>query len=184
MSNPAEDYSAYASAGHNSNQDFPEITKLAEAQHHAELTVDGLEAQLKVAKETLRLIAEQKLPELMDSLGIATYSTKTGISVEIKENIRASLNVENRPRGYEWLEKNGFGGLIKSKVVVDFKRDEIDKANEFVEKLREENRIAALERKVEPMTLTAFIKEQLVGGKDVPLDIFGVYRQRVAKIEV
>ena len=51
-------------------------------------------------------------------------------------------------------------------------------------KCSDQNRAANLERKVEPMTLQAFIKEHLAAGKDIPLDIFGVYRQRIAKVEV
>lgn len=179
-----EDYSAYATSGHNQPEEIEEITRLAEAQHKAALRVEVLEAELADAKEDYRDISERQLPEKMDTLGLPMFETATGISVKIKEKVRGSLNAENRPKGHAWLEANGFGGMIKSNVVVPFKRDQIDEANELVSRLQKENRQSVLERKVEASTLAAFIREQLAAGKDIPLDTFSVFRQRVAEVEV
>lgn len=176
------DYSAYI--GHNQFKDLPEIIQLAEAQHEAQKKVDRLESDLKTAKEELRHISEKRLPEVMDNLGLTTYSTKSGISVEVVEKIRASLPVENRSKAYAWLEDNNFGGMIKSSVIVSFKRDQLEEANKLVKELVSAHRPASLERKVEAPTLTAFVKEQLSQGKDIPLDIFGVFRQRESVVEI
>lgn len=179
------DYSEYVGVGHNKPTDVPEITKLAEKQHAAQIKVDKIEAELKTANEELKELCEKLLPDAMDRAGLTTYGTTTGISVEVQEKIRASLAVENRPKGFAWLEENGFGGIIKSNVVVAFKRDELEEATELVDRIRsEEQRPANLDRKVEPATLTAFVKEQLEQGKELPLDIFGVFRQRIAKVEI
>ncbi len=183
MSTSDYDYSAYAGTGHNS-KDFPEITKLAEAQHAAQVKVENLGNLLHEAKEELRDIAERKLPAKMDELGLSEYKTTSGVFVQVKEKIRASLAVENRPKGFAWLEENGFGGMIKSSVVVGFKRDQLPEANELVDSLRSEGKLANLERKVEPATLTAFVKEQLMLGKDIPLEVFGVFRQRESIVEL
>lgn len=174
------DYSQYIGVGHNNS---PEITLLAETQLKLQEKVEKLEEDLKKAKENLREYSEKLLPEKMEELGFTEFTTSSGISVQVKEVIRASLSVENRPKGHRWLEENGFGGIIKSTVIVPYNRDEIQQANALVEELKLRQRLAGLERKVEPMTLVAFIKEQLAQGKDIPLDIFGVLRQRVAKIE-
>ena len=37
---------------------------------------------------------------------------------------------------------------------------------------------------VHPSTLAAFVREKLREGEELPLDLFGVHRQRIAKIEV
>lgn len=184
MTDAKYDYSAFVGVGHNSENELTELSKLAEAQHAAEVKVDRIEADLKIAQEELRVIAEKKIPEKMEALGLSTYSTNTGIHVKIAEKIRASLAVENRPKGYAWLEENGFGGMIKSQAVIAFKRDQLEEANEFVDALRKAGKLANLERKVEPATLTAFVKEQLSQGKELPLEVFGVFRQRIAKVEV
>jgi hypothetical protein len=180
-----DDYSAFVGIGHNQPSELLEIAKLAEKQHAAQEKVEKLEEELKDAKEELRNLAERALPNKMDELGISEYTTTSGVRVEVGEKIRATLSPENRPKGFTWLEENGYGGMIKSEVVVAFGRNEIEEANALVDELRSDHqRLANLERKVEPSTLTAFIKEQLRQGRDIPLDVFGVFRQRIAKVEV
>lgn len=178
------DYSAYVGMGHNQPTDIPEINRLAELQHKIQLRTSKLESDLKSEQEELRNVAEKLLPEAMENLGLSTYTTTTGISVQVKEKIRGALPVENRPKGFDWLEKNGFGGLIESEVVIPFKRDELEEANKLVEELRDKGKIAVLERNVHHARLDSFIREQLAQGAELPLDIFGVFRQRIAKVEV
>lgn len=179
-----EDYSGYVNPGHNRPQSIEEVTKLAEKQVEAQDKVEFLTGQLSEAKEELRKIAEEFLPEKMEELGLNTFSTSDGKHrVEIVEKVRGSLPVENRPKGMLWLEANGFSGMIKSKVIVEFPRDQLPEANKLVEELRLQDKTAVVERKIEPQTLDAFIREQLSQGKEIPLNIFGVYRQRIAKVE-
>lgn len=176
------DYSEFAGMGHNQPKDLIEVAKLAEEQYTLQVEVLKLEAKLEETKESLRIIAERKIPEKMEELGLADYTTTTGIRVEVKEKIRGSLPVENRPKGFDWLEKNGFGGLIESEIIIGFRRDQLEEAKKLVDTLILENRAASLERNVHHARLDGFIREQLAQGKDIPLDIFGVFRQRIAKV--
>jgi hypothetical protein len=178
------DYSAFIGMGHNQPSELLEITKLADAQYAAQTKVDKLEEDLKGAKEDLRILAEQKLPEAMENAGISEYTTVDGVHVEVKEKVRGSLPAENKAKGYQWCENAGFAGLIESKVVAPFGREELEEANLLVQELQQKGRIAVLERSIHHSRLDAFIREQLAQGKDIPLDIFNVYRQRVAKVEV
>lgn len=180
--NKSYDYSAYL--GHNRPTDISELSKLAESQHAAQVKVDNLTAQLKLAQDELKELAEKIVPEKMEEFGLSDYTTTTGIRIEVKEKIRGSLPAENREKGFNWLETKGFGGLIKTEVLIPFKRGQLDEANKLAEKLREENHIVGVERDVHHSTLDAFIREQLAQGNDIPLDIFGVFRQRIAKVEI
>jgi hypothetical protein len=69
-------------------------------------------------------------------------------------------------------------------VVVAFGRKQIEEAQELVDKLRALGKLANLEKNVHHSTLDAFIREQLAEGKDIPLDIFSVDRNRVAKVTI
>lgn len=178
------DYSAFVSVGHNQpEEELTKITKLAEKQLQCEKNIAQIEDKLVAAKQEWSDIAEKQLPEIMDRLGLTEFRTKSGIRVEVDEKVRCSLSKENKPKAHDWLEKNGYGGIIKSAVVVGFSRNEIKEANELISELKSRKRIAVLERKVEPATLTAFVKTQLEEGKNIPVDIFGVFRQRSSKIE-
>lgn len=174
----------YAPEGHNQPKDLPEITKLAHKQHGLECEIDVLEETSKDLKDALKQIQEFQLPAAMENAGISSYATQDGIKVKIEDKVQASLKVENRPKGFAWLEDNGYGHLIKTKVVINFDRGEMDEANDLVNDLRKEGFVANVERKVEPMTLMSFIKEQLELGRDIPLEIFSVYKHRSAKVKV
>ncbi len=178
-----EDYSAYMGVGHNQPKDMLEIAKLANAQYEKSCEIEKLEDALEKAKEEFRKLAEEKLPPKMEELGIQEYTTTEGIHVKVKEEIRGGLPEEKRAQGFKWLEDKGHEALIKSEVVVAFPRKELDKAKKLVEDLRKDDFIVSLERSVHFQTMQAFIKEQMLEGKDIPLDIFKVFRQRVAKVE-
>ncbi len=180
-----EDYSAYIGIGHNSSPDeLLEVTKLAEEQHAIQDKIAILENGLKLAQIELKNVAENRLPEAMEKLGLSTFTTASGISVEVNEKIRCSLPTENRPKGIAWLEEQKLDPIIKSEVVVAFGRNQLEEAKTLLAQLRADNKIANLERTVHHSTLDSVLRERLANGQDVPQDIFGVYRQRVAKVEV
>jgi hypothetical protein len=181
MAEAAHDYSAYM--GSADEQALDKLNVLAEEQHLAEKEVLACEEALKAAQVKLRDIAEHKLPEYMDSLGLEIFKTKKGLMVNIKEKVRASISADNKPKAFSWMEGNGFGGLIKRTVIVGFGRDQSAQAKELTDKLKEEYPTTSFEQKVETSTLQAFVREQLAAGSDIPVDIFGVFRQRISVIE-
>jgi len=159
------------------------VTKLMTAQK----AVADAEDVLKKAQDAERTLREHDLPEFMDKLGMEEFTTKSGLKIKIKTKIRASIG-NRKVAAYAWLEKNGYGNLIKRTVKVAFNRDQGDEAEELMKTLRDdpESRFAgvAQDLKVEAATLTSFVKEQLEAGKDIPQDIFGVFEQKSAMIEI
>jgi hypothetical protein len=162
------------------------ISALAAEQKAAEATVARLEEELKEAQRALQDIAERRLPELMDAAESALYTSKDGIRVEIKENIRGSIKKGNEAEAFAWLEEHGHGDLIKREFKILFSKDEEVWAKKFEADLRKRKKALNLElkRSVAPPTLGAFVREELEKGTDVPLTTLGVYRQRVAKVTV
>ncbi len=164
--------------------ELSQLTQLAEQQAFAQAKVADLEAQLNKAREELRDIAERQLPELMDQIGIGEFKTTTGLKIKIDETIRASIPKAKAQLALAWLKNNGHGSLIKRVVSVSFGRGEDEQAEQLVKKLNEELHIEAEDSaSVHPSTLAAFVREKLRNGEEIPLDLFGVHRQRVSKIE-
>lgn len=174
------DYVQHQTAG----GELSQLTQLAEQQAAAQSKVADLEAQLNKAREELRDIAERQVPELMDRIGIGEFKTTTGLKIKIDETIRASIPKANAPLAFAWLKNNGHGSLIKRVVSVSFGRGEDEQAEQLVKKLNDELHFEAEDSaSVHPSTLAAFVREKLRNGEEIPLDLFGVHRQRVAKIE-
>jgi hypothetical protein len=55
-------------------------------------------------------------------------------------------------------------------------------AKQLVDELQQKGHNVKQAEKVEPMTLKAFVKEQIQKGKNVPSDLFGVYIANKTKI--
>lgn len=158
----------------------------ARAQKDAELEVARLTTELSVANERLREISEEKLPELMDELGIPSFSTTDGMKITVREVIRASLGRtdEEKARAIKWLEDNGHGAIVKRTVEIPFMRDQETQAMELRKDLKEKGYPVSFDRRVENSTLRAFVTECLEAGEDIPLDIIKVHRDRRTKVEL
>lgn len=169
-----------------SNNLVKTLTDLAQEQVAAEALVASLEQQLADAKEKLREIREGRLPAVMDEIDLGSYSTKGGIEIEIKEAIRGSIPKATESEAFQWLEDNDNANLIKRQFVIEFGKDEEKWANKFEADLKKRKRQLAVARKkaVNPQTLQAFVRTKLSEGVDFPMKLFGVYRQRFAKVTV
>lgn len=156
------------------------LNQLAEEQLAKEKVVKKCEEALQKARNELKEVAEDRLPSLMDELRLRTFTTMSGATIEVSENIRTSLPPENKPRAFAWLEQEGLSALIEKTVKVAFGRNEDDKANALVSKLEEDGLVAAFDKSIAPATMAKVLKDRLAEGKKVPLDIFKVFRQRQA----
>lgn len=178
----SEDYSAYAPTA-TSTGELAELTRLAEAQAAAEAEVARLEAELTKARETARDYAERQVPELMDRIGMEEFKTASGLKIKVDETIRASITAANGPAAFAWLREHNHAALIKREVKVAFGKGEDEKADSLIKDLEDRGLIAEEKTAVHPSTLAAFVRENLREGREIPLDLLGVHRQRVSKIK-
>lgn len=159
------------------------LQQLIDQQAKAEAVVADLEAQLSKARESVKDLAERQVPELMDQIGITEFKTTTGLNVGIDETIRASIPKAKAPLAFAWLKQHDHAAMIKRTVSLSFGKGEDDKANNFCESLDSQSLEYDDKAAVHPATLSAFVREKLENGEEIPLDLFGVFRQRVAKIK-
>ena len=162
--------------------DLIQLQDLAEQQSRAEAKVARIEAELASAREELKDIAERQLPELMDQVGLETFKTRSGLVIHVQETIRASIPRANAARAFAWLKANGHEAMIKRTVSVEFGKGEDERAEALRAALAREYEVED-KASVHPSTLAAFVREKLRDGEEVPLELFGVHRQRVSKID-
>lgn len=151
-----------------------EVSALGHALLSAEKSVTEAERKLKEAKEVARALREESLPSAMQELGLSAFSLDSGEKVSIKQDVFVSISQEKREEALAWLEAHGFGGLIKSDVELHFGKAELKKMESAVELLESGGFDPEVSRSVHPMTLKAFVREQLEAGTaDFPLELFG-----------
>jgi len=144
--------------------------------------VSALEDQLKKKKEQELKLSEQDIPNLMQKAGAASIKLTDGTAVEIKPYYGARIPASRTEEAFDWLRENNFADLIKNNVTLTFGRNEDNMAKSLVDDLRNKGHNVKQAEKVEPMTLKAFVREQIEKGKDVPADLFGVYVATRTKI--
>ncbi len=164
------------------------IEGLAQEQLDAEAMVATLEERLAEAKMAALSIREHKLPDLLDSadLGESTITTPAGHIIKMGEAIRGSIPKGKEQPAFDWLEDNKNGRLIKRTFIIEFGKGDEAWANKFERDCARRKRTLNLKRKqgVHPQTLQAFVRQQLDEGVAIPMDVFGVYRQRFASVKV
>lgn len=143
--------------------------RLAELLIAQRATVESLEAQLAAAKADLTRIEQEDLPDLMMELELKSFKMENGASVDIVADVTCGITEEKRAAAHAWLTEKGFGGLIKTDVIVTFGKGEQAAAQECAAAVG-----GTLKEAVHPATLKSFIKEQLAAGAPVPFDLFAV----------
>jgi len=183
------DYSRYAgstdSVGAEDNTDdvLGRITVAAEEMKDLDKAIAEAELNLKKLAGRRNEIATERLPELMDSVGLTEVKTRSGLPVKIVNVLHTSIAKARKPLAIAWLDKNGHGGMVRRNVVIDFDKtqeEEVEKLLRLIGKGWPNNRV---ELDVNGATVKAFVKARLEAGEEIPLDVFGVHQQREAQIK-
>jgi len=136
-----------------------------------------------VVKEKHRRISEEQLPEALQEAGVSEFKLKDGTKVSTSTYYSARITPDNKEEAFKWLRENRFADLIKNTVSVSFGRDEDDSARELREELTRNRYTTAQKQWVEPMTLKAFVREQVEKGTDLPYETFNIYIGQKSKIK-
>ena len=162
--------------------DLAHLQELAELQFAAEQEIVRLEDDLRIAKQELRILSEQTIPDAMEELDILEFKTATGMSISVGRSL--SVGKLTNPAALRWLEENGHAGMIKSDISVPFSRGDKDDAAALVAKLQEDGLAPRMQEHVHAQTIKSFLRSQLEEGAAIDLTMFGAYERPVAKIKL
>lgn len=159
-----------------------DMASLARALVDADAAVEDADQALKDAKERARVLREETIPSAMQELGLEELKLATGQKLSVKQEVYASIPAANKQAAFQWLNDNGFGGLIKIEVDASFGKGEQDAAMALYQELNSRGLTASFGQGVHAQTLKAFLKEQLAQGTNIPLDLFGARPVWTAKL--
>lgn len=178
------DYSKFKAADGPGDNILTQLSFAAQQVLDKEAEIAKLEADLEAAKKEYRELTWFTLPKMMEEAEMEEVVAKNGARIEVGEDIRAGITKANETKAFDWLEKNNQEGMIKRQFTIEFARDEDSWADKFERDLRQRKKPLNVKRKksVNPQTLSAWVRGELKDGKELPLDLLGVFRQRVAKV--
>ena len=165
------------------DNDLQGIAKMARRAKSLEKEIEDYETELKQRKEQYRKLTEEVIPEALTSLGMKSFKMEDGSSIEIKAFYSASITEAKRSEAFQWLREHGFDDIIKNTVSVRFGRGEEALCAKAVATLRDAGYPVEQAEKVEPMTLKAWVKEQVEKGREFPSELFGAYIGQKATIK-
>jgi len=158
------------------------VSELANQQVMLQQRVEELEQDLKIAKEDLRKVSEQDLPEALNESGLSEIRLQDGTKITVTDFVSAYISKERESEAFGWLEDHGYADIIKHEVTVRFNKDEDTKAHETVDALRARGLIPTDKKSVHASTLKAWAKEQTQKGVDIPEQLFGIFIGSKTKI--
>lgn len=152
-----------------------QLSELCDEQLLLSKNIQTAEDLLKSLKQSLIAVSEQKIPDLMSELGLKTITLTDGTKLTINTIYRGNINKNNQYEAFAWLRDNEFGDIIRHEVKVDLGKQEDKKAQELIELIVDAGYDPSDKEFVHWATLSAFIKEQIEEGEDIPMDTLGVY---------
>lgn len=158
------------------------LTALANEAKQLEFEIIEETVELGKKQGKLEAILKNFIPAIMDELGMEEFKLSDGSQVSVKKVVQASISEDNKPDAFKWLEDHDFDGIIKTKVLSSFGKGEIGDAKEALETLQKAGFEATMDRSVHSQTLKAFVRERLEEGDNIPLQTFGVFEFKLAKI--
>jgi hypothetical protein len=158
------------------------LSDLAKQARELEHQINEEVVALEEKKGQLDKILKRFIPGIMEELGMAEFKLTDGASIKIKESIAASISAENKPAAFAWLADHDYDGIIKTKVLSEFGRGDIERAKALMKIIDGNGFESTLDQSVHPMTLKSFVKERLEAGESIPVDLFGVFEIKEAKI--
>jgi hypothetical protein len=159
------------------------VSRLVKILQGLYISKGEIETQLKQITEAIRVVENEDIPTVLAEAGVKKITTLDDIEVVVSPFYAASIPKDRTEEAFEWLRTHGHGDLVKNIVSVQFGRQEDDKARNLVEQLNNAGLPVNNTQKVEPMTLKAFVKEQMEGGSDFPEELFGVYHGSKATLK-
>lgn len=162
------------------------LNQLADELIEAQKEVEEVEQLLKEKKAYADDIAQFRIPAATDGLE-GKFDLGNDRILEVKEEIRASVAGEKLAPAVQWLTDNDFGSIVKRTIVFEFGKDDDEKVKKFKESMtpiiKEQKLVFKEKAAIHPQTLLAWVKERLKEGDKLPVETFGIFRQKSAKVK-
>lgn len=164
--------------------DLQRLVELGDLMVAQEKEVARLTKELAAAKKLHLKTSTEILPDLMSEIGVDEIKLSDGSRITCTAEVDCAITESTREGAMSWLINNGFGGLIKTTVTLEFGSGEREAANELAQELAAEyENSVTLKEVVHPQTLKSFVREQMAAGAAIPMDTFNVRPYNIVKLK-
>lgn len=155
------------------------LATMARQQVEVEDNIAQLEKNLLDMKDHLKSLSEFKIPELFNELGLAEFKLANGFKVKVNPYYQAKITDE---KAFDWLEDRGHADIIKGEWTVHYQRSNVKDLAAFKALASQMGFHVSEKLGVHPMTLKAFVRNQIETGQEMDRELFNVYTGFKTKI--
>ena len=149
------------------DRDTNELVRLVRELREARQRREKLAEELKELDQYVEHLSTDLIPEHVERTGFRPKGYAIdGVPVTVKREVFARVPAGKRGEAYDWLDENGYGHLIKRTVQVAFGRDE--ECASLESKLEADGFRPEQVKKVEPSTLSAWVRDRRKLGQVIP----------------
>jgi hypothetical protein len=172
-----------------------QLSQLVDQASGLALEIERRSAELSQMTLTHTQLVADRIPSLMDTIGVADLTTRGGLKVEIRPHYGATLSASKdetadaaasrRRAALAWLRANGHDGIVRDELSVDMGKGSGDAATKLKGYLRQIGLAFSHAETVHPSTLKAFVREQIEapGSHEFPRELFRASVARIAAIK-
>lgn len=161
-----------------------QLSRASQYQAELEQQIAELDQKKKELNQLHQQVSEETIPDLLNQAGVSELRLADGTKVTVKEDLRVSTTGKYRDNINAWLQKNGYGDLIKDDVTISFGRGQDSNVQALLDYVQSQlGQSPARKQYVESASFKSLVKELLSDGEDVPLEDLGVFVQKRAKLE-
>jgi hypothetical protein len=166
------------------------VMQLARLQVEQQLAVSKAESALEKAEAALRQTSENDLPLAMAEAHMSDFTLDTGEGIEIEKQIFAGIPKDRATEAFEWFVQEGHEDLIKHEIKITLPKGTTDVVERIKRSLKKFNDELPSKKKfkmddketVHYQTLQKFVRDAEAAERELPEELLGVYRRRVAKL--
>jgi hypothetical protein len=140
------------------------------------------ERAFKRAQQTYADLIERDLPAILAEAGLASVATTNGLTITVKDDVYAYISEARQADAFKWLRESGNGGMIKLELTVRYDDKQAADIQRLASAMKVDGLLPEIKESVHASTLKAFIREGMQEGIDIPLETFGVFVKKVARI--
>lgn len=162
--------------------ELSKITNLAHQLIETDAQLAEAQSVVQALERKRDRLASELLPAAMDECGQTSVGLPGGKRLEIVEIVRASIPKDRQLEAFTWLRGQGYAALIKRSISCVFGKGKDNVAGAFYDMCLKRGYEPTQKVGVHPSTLSAFVRDRLAAGKDVPMESLGVFRKREAEV--
>lgn len=159
--------------------DGKDLTQLGQEALDLEALIASHELEAERLKKELQRLMRYSIPAALSVAGIPGYDFETpdGRTARIAKDTKVVgtlSNAQDKEAAIEYLEENGLRGAIKTRIDIEFDKDEDEQADRVYGLLRQNtNKPVDRDRTIHPQTLMAFVRNKLKEDPDFDFEKVG-----------